>query len=254
VSASWFIERVPQRFRTPPLSGPERRSRQAEPRVCPSCDRKFGLRSPRYRRPDGRPVSWAKAVAGELIPAWVLHQRGAAVAECPRCGDSWPLFAHDEPENPNNTGFTETGRTFQPVGEETRVVDNRRGRSPLTRTITFTVDSERSVRLDREHTRESGPTGKLSVPGVELTKTFERSVKEHYEAAHATTRTQTEQVTVTAEPRTLTRVTLRRQNEWQHGIMHAPDGRGRSLDVPYSVIVGMTFDVSQHDAPAEEVA
>lgn len=259
---SRFIDMVPERMRsrTPDLSQPERRSRGAEPHICPCCDRKFGLRSPRYRRPDGRPVAWAKAVAGELMPAWALHQIGATVAECPRCGNGWPLFARDDAGDPENVGFSESRRTFEAAGEETCRVDNRRGRSQLTRTITFTLEWQQSVKLDVERTRERGSEGKLSAPGVELARTFEQSVKAHYEAAYGTTGTRTEQVTVTADRGTLTSVTLKRQHEWQHGTVRVPDGRGRTLEVPYSVIVGMTFDVIQEDElvgglpPAEEAS
>ena len=255
-----FLEMVPERLRTPALSRHERRSREAEPHICPRCDRKFGLRSPRYRRPDGRPVPWAKAVAGELMPAWTLHQIGASVAECPRCGRSWPLFAHDEPDGPDNIGFSETKRTFEAAGEETRWVDNSRGRSQLTRTITFTVECEQTVKLDVERASERGLEGKLSAPGIELTKAAEQSVKTHYDAAYGTKRTQTEEVTVTTDRGTVTSVTLRRRHEWQHGTMHMPDGRGGTLEVPYRVIVGVTFDVSQEDVlvvgqpPVDEAA
>jgi len=242
------IDTVAKRLRAPALSHDERRSRQAEPHICPRCDRKFGLRSPRYRRRDERPVGWAKGVAGSLMSAWALHQIGAAIAECPRCGKSWPLFARDEPGNPDNVGFSEMGPTLETVGEETYRVDNRHGRKPLTRRITFTLEWQRSVKVDAERTRESGPAGKLSVPGIELTRTFEQSVKAHYEAANGMTHTQSEEVTVTADPGIVTSVTVTRRHKWEHGTMSVPDGRGRTLDVPYSVIVGMTFDVAQHDS------
>ena len=242
-----LIHTLPERLRTPALSRDERRSRQAEPHICPRCDRKFGLRSPRYRRHDERPVAWAKGVPGNLMPAWALHQIGAATAECPRCGKSWPLLASDEPDNLDNAGFSEQTRTLETVGEDTYLVDNSRGRQPLTRKIAFTLEWQRSVKVDAERTRESGPAGKLSVPGIELTRTFEQSVKAHYEAANATTHTQSEEVTVTADPGTVTSVTVTRRHKWEHGTMRVPDGRGRTLEVPYSVIVGMTFDVAQED-------
>jgi hypothetical protein len=260
MSTNRFIDIVPERLRsrTPALSRHEQRSREAEPHICPRCNRKFGLRSPRYRHPDGRPISWAKAVAGGLVPAWALHQVGATVAECPRCGGSWPLFAADDADDPANLGFIETSRTFEAAGEDTRWVDNRLGRSKLTRTITFTVEWEQTVKLNVERARERGGEGKLSAPGIELARTVEQSVKTHYDAAYGTRRTHSEEVTVTAEPGTVTSITLKRRHEWQHGTMLMPDGKGRTLEVPYSVIVAMTFDVIQEDLlvaglpPAEE--
>jgi hypothetical protein len=136
---------------------------------------------------------------------------------------------------------------LESVGEDTYLVDNSRGRKPLTRKIGFTLEWQQSVKLDAERTRESGPAGKVSVPGIELTRTFEQSVKAHYEAANGTTHTQTEEVTVTADRGTVTSVTVTRRHKWEHGNMRVPDGRGRTLEVPYSVIVGMTFDVTQED-------
>ncbi len=173
--------------------------------------------------------------------------RGATVAECPRCGSGWPLFAQDDANVPDNASFTESRRRFERAGEETRRVDNRRGRTALERTITFTQEWQQSVKLDVEHARERGSEVRLSGPGIELAKTFEQSVKTHYEVGHGTTRTQTEQVTVTADPGRVTSVTLQRWNEWQDGLMRVPDGRGRTLAVPYSVIVGVAFDVIQED-------
>jgi hypothetical protein len=249
MAANPLTNMLPERLRsrTPPLSQYERRSRDAEPHTCPHCDRKFGLRSPRYRRPDERPVPWAKAVAGELLPAWTLYQIGATFAECPRCGKRWPLFAQDDIHNPASVSYGETRRTVEDAGEETRWVDNSRGRSELERTITFTYEWQQSVKLDIEKAIERGSEGGLKVPAIELSKTLEESLKTHYEAASSSTRIQTEQVTVTAERGTVTKIALKRRHEWQHGTMRAPDGRGGTLEVPYSVIVGATLDVSQED-------
>jgi hypothetical protein len=92
MSTNRFADMLRERLRTPGLSKLELRSREAEPHICLRCDRKFGLRSPSYRRPDGARVAWADAVVGGLLPAWTLSQVGATFAECPRCGKGWPLF------------------------------------------------------------------------------------------------------------------------------------------------------------------
>jgi hypothetical protein len=217
---------------------------------CPRCGRAFSWRHVRYCDGAGEPIGWVNAVAALSQPHVVLlHKAGAETARCPRCDQTWPVFATDAagalPSAPN---VTETRRTLDEWYRQTQWVDNRRGSKELHRTVTIGREWQQSVRVESEASREVGGAGKLSVPSLsELSASAEQSVKAHYSLTQDVTRSYSDQIVIEVPPWTVRGLTLTFKRHWQHGTVRVPAPGASVVELPYSVAVELTADVTAWD-------
>jgi uncharacterized C2H2 Zn-finger protein len=232
----------------PELSPEERQARDGQPRPsCPHCGRVYRLRRPRYRRPDGRPVEWVNAIGGHHVPAVVLRQAGATLAECPRCGGQWQVFASVSESLTGAPELVERGSSWEPGLAEVRRIDNSRSGADLKRTMTIAHEWRQAVQLETENAREDNRAGNISLSLAEVSASVERTVKSHYQVTQETARTQTDEITVTVPAHTITTITLTPEFEWRHGIVRIPRDDRQIMEIPYRVRVGVKFDVAQVD-------
>ena len=81
---------------------------------------------------------------------------------------------------------------------------------------------------------------------VGLSKSVEKSVKSRYAVTDESKKTFSEEVIVEVPGFTKVRVSFQWKRIWQHGIVKAQVG-SETINIPYQVIVGLTFDQSQED-------
>jgi hypothetical protein len=174
------------------------------------------------------------SVAGSLIRSYLgLPTSGQTVAAAPTVA---------------GTQQVETGRREEPLGTETRTVDNSRSASSSIRRLkarrTWTVRQE--VRFE-ETTRKSA-SGGIEVKAVlHLRGELERAVRRSQAAVAQDERTFEEEIEVTIPARTTVDVLLHWKRVWQEGILIVTTSAGEVFEVPYGEVVGLTFDQENRD-------
>jgi hypothetical protein len=82
--------------------------------------------------------------------------------------------------------------------------------------------------------------------------TIEQQLHRAYSADEHSTRVFAEEITIEVPKLTSVRVSLRWKRIWQRGVVRVtPSDGGMAYDVPYQVVVNVTFDQTQQDAGLE---
>jgi hypothetical protein len=174
------------------------------------------------------------SVAGSLIRSYLGHTAsGQAAAAAPTVAGAQQM---------------ETGRREEPLGTETRTVDNSRSASSSVRRLkarrTWTVRQE--VRFE-EATRKSA-SGGIEVKAVlHLRGELERTVRQSQSTASQDERTFEEEIEVTIPARTTVDVLLHWKRVWQDGVLVVTTSDGEVFEIPYGEVVGLTFDQENRD-------
>jgi hypothetical protein len=200
---------------------------------CPRCAKKIRWHPKGYFF-DGRPAPWF---------AW----SGPDLAECPHCGERWPIY---ETSDPAAAAFVvETSRREEPIGDELRRVDNSGSSRELTRRLTISRRWAQTVEVHAERA-QTGKQG-IQVGGDALTKftaATETAVKHQYSISTQSEQTYAEEITFTVPARTILEVRLCWKRIWQQGYVRVTDHSG-TVDIPFQVVVGVTFDQEHRDLP-----
>lgn len=160
-----------------------------------------------------------------------------AVTTDPPVGPSVP------PSTVQVLGVSETHRSEEPIGTETRRVDNTSGVGRVTRTIRVTEEWSRMVSLEL-HERHGDSTGITVGPSWLALKTSIEQSLEHTYAISANRREEfAEEIGVEIEPGADVTVIFSWKRIWQHGVAHVLT-QGGEVNVPFRMAVGVTFDQS----------
>ncbi|MFE3875223.1 hypothetical protein ACFXPX_12595 [Kitasatospora sp. NPDC059146] len=136
----------------------------------------------------------------------------------------------------------QTSRFEEALGQDVRIIDNHSGPAPVTRTFKASREWTRTLSVAEQGRRAA--TGEAGVNLLWLsTKTgIEQELQRNLSLAIGATHLFEEEITVTVPERTAVQVVLAWKRIWQQG--HArivlPDGSNH--DVPYQVVVSVTFD------------
>lgn len=138
-------------------------------------------------------------------------------------------------------GITETHRSEEPIGAETRRVDNTSGVGRVTRTIRVTEEWSRMVSLDLD-VRQSVSVGAQIGPNrLALKTSIEQSLERTYAISVSRREEFAEEIGVEIEPGADVTVLLTWKRIWQHGTAHVMT-EGRQAKLPFRMAVGVTFD------------
>jgi hypothetical protein len=134
------------------------------------------------------------------------------------------------------------------MGEETRTVDNSKSSSQTSRVVWLTREWARTYTVDTEHNMTVRGSAGLSVHILDLKTEAERLVKNAYSVSTEERETFEEEVTLTVTKGTKSEITF----FWKE-IRHRGDvqisGAGFEAQIPYEIVVGLTFDQQQVDSP-----
>lgn len=130
----------------------------------------------------------------------------------------------------------------EPLGEEIRTFDNRRSATGITRSVkagrewtrTLTVGDDRRTTYGAE---VSGGASWLRAKG-----NIERELQRNYSMESGTRHTFEEEISITVPERTAVRIQLRWKRIWQRGVVVLRNPDGTTSQVPYQIVVNITFD------------
>ena len=203
---------------------------------------------------------------------WVINK----AVRCPICSYTWNITDDTvliEPSNQNNVATRakassnahnansidknipanpyvqalETVRTEEFIGEDQRLVDNSNSSINVTRKFNIGREWTQIVILEQE--TKTTINGDLEVGFLLLSRVranAERVLNTKYVSTSEQKHFYSEEVTIEIPARTRTRVFFRWKQIWQHGIARHSNAH-QTIDIPYKIIVGVTFDQMQLD-------
>lgn len=155
---------------------------------------------------------------------------------------------------PARVEVIETDQFEEPLGEEARVIDNRHSATGVTRSVRASREWSRTLSIGSDQTRTYGGEVGGGVAWLKVKGNVEQELKRSYSTEASTKQEFSEEITITVPERTSVRLVLRWKRIWQRGVVRVTEADGVVYDVPFQVVVNITFDQSQHDAdeaPAE---
>ena len=139
-------------------------------------------------------------------------------------------------------GVTETHRSEEPIGTETRRIDNT-GPARVTRTMRVTREWSRTVSLDHTSSDGTSTGAQVGPDWLALRTSVEQSLSQTYSVSTGSREEFVEEIGVEVEPGTAVTVVLAWKRLWQHGVVHVLS-RGSQVEVSFRLAAGITFDQS----------
>jgi len=147
---------------------------------------------------------------------------------------------------PKIVGVVETRRLEESLGRDERTIDNAHSDTTVTRSIRATKRWLQSCQLELERSRVSGQSLDLNIADLaSLRGSMEETLRRQYSASTEVEQIFEEEVTLTVPPRTSLRLTMDWKRIVQEGHVLLQDLDGRTIEVPFEVAVGVTFDQRQ---------
>ena len=147
---------------------------------------------------------------------------------------------------PVQYSVVESSRQETPLGEERRTIDNSQSSSESTRTVRLTREWSRSCTVEMERATTLSGSADLSIHVLDLKGGAEHTLSKTYSASADERETFEEEVTLNISAHTRTEVVFAWKEIRQRGFVRAA-GSGYEIQIPYEVVVGVTFDQRQVD-------
>lgn len=142
----------------------------------------------------------------------------------------------------------EGSRHEVPMGDETRVIDNSQSGSTTTRVVRLTREWTRTCAIDVERATTTQGSAGIGIRALDLKAAAEHTLRRTYSDSTGERETFEEEVTLNIAPRTRCRVVFSWKEIRQKGIVQIARG-GSDVQIPFEVVVGITFDQQQIDEP-----
>lgn len=188
-----------------------------------------------------------------LTPYWAMDK--SAVATCPKCGLSWPVFGKGGATPKPTTGswsvtdVTETDRYEQPIGDDRQIVDASGSSSDITQTMTFDRHWTQTVTIGSEKSETWNVGGSLSVGDlVNLEASAETAIRTSHGLSQESAQTTSREIEVTVKAGKKMLVLLHWKKIWQAGVVEFAGPNDSKISMPYAVAVDMAFDQEFSDA------
>jgi ssDNA-binding Zn-finger/Zn-ribbon topoisomerase 1 len=211
---------------------------------CPECGKtllnRLGFITVNFYSKDGARIPLAVGqISGEIV-------------ECPNCNHRWNMRGKSNPSRPNKlelVSIIETHRSEEILGTEQRLIDNSQSTSKTTRKFTVSREWSKSYSIQYENTQVNGTELNLGLkfPEIEVASikvTSQETLKKQYSISEGTKENYTEEVQVEVLESIKLNLIFRWKRIWQNGFIKLRSQDNTELNVPFKVVVGMTFDQS----------
>jgi hypothetical protein len=141
----------------------------------------------------------------------------------------------------------EASRTESRLGDEKRTIDNSQSSSATSRVVRLSREWTRTATVEIDKATTVSGSGGLSFHVVDLKAGAERTVSQNYTASTEQRETYEEEVTLNIAAYTRTEVVFSWKEIRQQGYVKA-EGPGYEVQIPFEVVVGLTFDQRQVDS------
>jgi hypothetical protein len=147
--------------------------------------------------------------------------------------------------------ITETrkmGRAEQPVGTDTKVLDNSRSDSRIIRNLKVAREWSYEYNLESEELDRKINTSAIRFrDGGESSKTIERSLRKSFGYTQGTKQVYEENVQVEIQARKKVTILFHWKRIVETGVLTLEDQFQNTSELPFSVVIGLTFDQEHID-------
>ncbi len=184
-----------------------------------------------------------------MYDAYVI---GGRVQRGKRVG-AWEFFWHPEDGGPAESTWrvlhiVATDRSEQPLGSDERVIDNSKSSVHLTRNLRLQKEWSKSYRIEYERAyRERTTTDHKVTEYLGTRRTAEKLLRTKYGIAERERQQYEEMIALKVAPYKKVRLCLQWKQIMQNGVIVLGDQHGEQANVPFSVVIGLTFDQAQLD-------
>jgi hypothetical protein len=183
-----------------------------------------------------------------------ILQRQQVTAQCPKCKGQWLYFsdlpATSKVQAVGVLDVVETDRIEEPLGDEIRTIDNYRSGITVARTLTATKDWMQTYTIQAEQAKVTGKSAELGAKDLGVVRAdAEETLRRKYQFSKEIRQTFTEEITLTIPARTKVHLVLHWKRIWQRGFVRLERSPDQVIDVPFKMVIGVTFDQSQADEP-----
>lgn len=161
---------------------------------------------------------------------------------------SEPTATPTRPPTPTTSTVIEGSRYEVSLGDETRTIDNSKSASSTMRKVRLTREWTRTCAVDAEHITTVHGSAGLGIHVLDLKVEAERTLSKTYSAATEEREMFEEEVTLNIAQHTKSEIVFSWKEIRQKGEVQVVGERFEAR-VPYEVVVGLTFDQQQIDAP-----
>ncbi|MEO0968749.1 MAG: hypothetical protein AAFX80_10515 [Cyanobacteria bacterium J06639_18] len=236
---------------------------------CPFCGRCPII--PKYFNPNNEQISRKTPISQMNL---------SAIAECPKCQKKWSVFLDTQAETVlKSTGEISVGskskrykidfqnldidslevietnkRSQEDFGIDERLIDNSMSQTTVMREILISKKWSRQYNISYENTSSvKGEIegkfggGLLGLINLNLKSVLEKSIKDHYSISEGTKLTFTERIEVRVKEKTKSRIIFKWKRLWQDGYLQINTKNGEGYQIPFCILVGVTFDQMQID-------
>lgn len=140
------------------------------------------------------------------------------------------------------------GRTDEPIGAEERIIDNSQSGSKLIRNLKISREWTYSYAVEHEKAHTATSTTNIQIRhGMAKSRSVEDVLRDKYSYSYGTKHTYAEDIQIEVPPFKRVKVLLKWKNILEVGTIVLQNQRGERIDLPFSIVVGVTFDQAQLD-------
>jgi hypothetical protein len=144
---------------------------------------------------------------------------------------------------PQILDITETHRSEEPIGTETRRIENLTGAARVTRTMRVTREWRRTVSLGLDSSDGTSIGAQAGPDWLALRASVEQSLSRTYSISTDRREEFVDEISFEVDPGSAVTVVLAWKRVWQHGVVHVLS-RGTPVEVPFRVADGLRIDQS----------
>jgi hypothetical protein len=139
----------------------------------------------------------------------------------------------------------ETRRSEEPIGDETRTIDNRYGNADVTRVIRASRDWSRSVTITDGRTNDRGGGISAGPQWVNVHAEVKSTLQRNYSISSDLRESHTEEITIQVPAGSCVQLVLHWKQIVQHGFVRVQEKSQGVVEVPFKVGISVTFDQAQ---------
>ncbi|MBL0700174.1 MAG: hypothetical protein JJV92_04770 [Desulfosarcina sp.] len=176
-------------------------------------------------------------VSTDALPiSEVATQSANPKTQAPITHFDWTIVSIDEDK-----------RIEEYLSTETKLIDNSRSSVSVKRSFQISTEWSQSYTIDQEKTIDTGGQLSLGFWSSNIKASAEKAIVTKYSISAGTRRLYTEDVSLDVPGGTKLRVHIKWKRIWQQGFIAYQNTEKRKIEVPYQVVLGVSFDLIQQD-------
>lgn len=186
----------------------------------------------------------------KLAPMAVVFNR-SALLECENCHYRWPVFKNvtkSASKKFYTVDVVETHRSEESLGIDQRLIDNSKSSTTISRRFSVSKEWAKTYSIECENSITKGAELNLGLNEISSIKlASDDAVRKQYSIASEERENYEEGIEVEVPAHTKLCISFHWKRIWQHGFIRFRNDDNLEFQVPFQIVVGVTFDQAQID-------